>query len=149
MCTELTSIALNQGLEYIGASAFSDCESLDTIICPNSMRTLDDYCFAGCSALELVVLNQGLEYIGDYAFTDCNNMETMICLSTEAPDISEIVFGEKTLMPDNLMIYVPDASYEDYVTEWADAVDTDRIVSFSDDAVSGDVQELIRRYSGQ
>lgn len=149
MCTELTSIALNQGLEYIGASAFSDCESLDTIICPNSMRTLDDYCFAGCSALELVVLNQGLEHIGDYAFTDCHNMETMICLSTEAPDISEIVFGEKTLMPDNLMIYVPDASYEDYVTEWADAVDTDRIVSFSDDAVSGDVQELIRRYSGQ
>ena len=45
-CSSLTSITLKEGLEHIEGNAFADCRLLETIIFPNSLKTVGSYAFS-------------------------------------------------------------------------------------------------------
>lgn len=64
----LEKVKFNEGLKYIGFSAFDGCTKLKQAICPNSLRKIEITAFGWCDSLEEVFLNEGLEEIGSGAF---------------------------------------------------------------------------------
>lgn len=53
-CSQLTDIALNEGLEVIGHQAFCLCTALEHISIPTSVKIIEDRSMALCSSLKVV-----------------------------------------------------------------------------------------------
>lgn len=68
----------------IGDNAFWGCTSLVSIVIPNSVTTIGDYAFANCSGLTSITIGNGITSIGEYAFDACSSLTKVI-----VPDISK------------------------------------------------------------
>jgi len=58
----------------IGASAFSNCHDLVSIILPDSIISIEHNGFTQCSKLSTIIFSKKLEKIGFYAFYGCNSL---------------------------------------------------------------------------
>ena len=67
----MTSIIIPNTVTSIGNSAFRGCSGLKTIIIPNSVTSIGNYAFSG-SGLTSITLSNSLSSIGDGAFNECN-----------------------------------------------------------------------------
>ena len=67
-CSDLASVAFNEGLLQIGYSAFSGCPKLAKLVFPKTLLVIESYAFAHCTNLSEIVLNDGLKTIDDFAF---------------------------------------------------------------------------------
>eukprot|EP00980_Cylindrotheca_fusiformis_P017309 scaffold5367_cov67-Cylindrotheca_fusiformis.AAC.2 len=63
-CKRLARLVLNEGLETIGMSAFTYCESLTEVEIPSTVKDISYHAFNACTSLARLVLNEGLETIG-------------------------------------------------------------------------------------
>ena len=73
----------------IGYSAFSGCESIETVTIPDSITEMGREAFFGCHNLKEANLGKGLNEISMYAFSDCSKLNTIVI-----PDnIDSIEFG--------------------------------------------------------
>lgn len=50
----IRSVTIENGIEYIGVSAFEDCVNIETLFVPNTVTYIDEYAFYGASSLEEV-----------------------------------------------------------------------------------------------
>ena len=75
----------------IGGDAFRNNETLERIVCPESLEYISAETFSGCTTLKEVVLNDGLIEIGKEAFLNCVNL-----LQVAVPS-SVTVIGEHAL----------------------------------------------------
>lgn len=96
--TGLRSVTLAEGLEVIGANAFSSsgiesivipdsvtlmsnafmvCENLKSVVIGDGLKMIEYVTFNGCTALETVEIGDGVEIIGGSAFANCSNLETV------------------------------------------------------------------------
>lgn len=55
----------------IGESAFSNCRELYSVIIPNSVNMLEDFCFNLCTGLKTIIIPNSVTYIGNGAFQNC------------------------------------------------------------------------------
>ena len=80
-CYSLQSVMFAESIEIetIGAYAFYNCTSLDTITIPSSVVKICDYAFSGCSKLGTVVFEAEsmIETIGASAFSACTALESI------------------------------------------------------------------------
>ena len=51
------TVELSDTVKYIGRRAFMDCESIDTIYFPDSLKWIDDDAFRGCYRNRLFLSN--------------------------------------------------------------------------------------------
>lgn len=72
-CYNLGSITM-QGVEVVGYSAFYDCDSLTTVVLPESCRSISPNAFEDCDYLNNVTLNAGLVEINEAAFRYCSSL---------------------------------------------------------------------------
>ena len=86
-----TTIIPNSVVE-IGANAFYNCQSLETITIPNSITKIGISAFNACTALSAITLSENLTAIGEWAFDDCNNLIEVVCYATQPPTISRYTF---------------------------------------------------------
>ena len=70
---DMKSHPLLSQVTTIGFQAFKDCNSLKTIIFPETLTTIKGYAFSG-SGLESIAIPETISYIGDYAFSNCNRL---------------------------------------------------------------------------
>jgi hypothetical protein len=61
----------------IGAYAFQDCSSLQTINLPSSLTSIGDGAFQDCSSLRTINLPSGVTSIGQKAFNNCSSLQTI------------------------------------------------------------------------
>lgn len=75
----LKSVIFEPGskLTYIGHQAFSDCALLESIIIPDSVKTLETLAFSGCSSLKSVILPAALTELSDSLFYNCTSLQTV------------------------------------------------------------------------
>lgn len=69
---------VKEGTEIICENAFYECESLQSITFPQSLRRIGDEAFYQCDNLEFVGVNEGLEEIGCDAFNGCVNLLSIV-----------------------------------------------------------------------
>lgn len=92
-CVALYEIKLNEGLEEIGACAFSQ-SGLDKIRIPRTVKKLGYSAFEECHELSEVTLSNGLEELGANAFLACTSLRQI-----DLPDTLCVMYGYDEFSP--------------------------------------------------
>ncbi len=135
----------------IGARAFADCRDLQSVSLPSTVERIYAEAFMGTS-LKSLVLPASVKSINDEAFV-WGNLSVIQCLGAEpAVCQSDWIFN------DGVKIYVPDGSYEAYMSAevWKDRIiiEGEPIPDFEYDgiaysAISGTTVEVICLLDGE
>ncbi|MBQ3680734.1 MAG: leucine-rich repeat domain-containing protein, partial [Paludibacteraceae bacterium] len=72
---ELRNITIPNSVTTIEDMAFKGCTGLTYITIPNSVTSIGDLAFYGCEALTNVILSDSLTYIGKGAFRGCTGLK--------------------------------------------------------------------------
>lgn len=77
----LKSVAIKDGVEYIGRNAFRNCQNLQSASLGEGLKKIDDGAFYGCEKLETVNIPESLEEMGSNVFGNCNalTIESVKC----------------------------------------------------------------------
>ncbi|MGN1231443.1 MAG: leucine-rich repeat domain-containing protein [Anaerotignum sp.] len=73
----LRRVFLPDSIETIGDYAFSGCSALERMHLPTKLTAISQRMFDGCGALEQLTLPAGLRSIGDYAFYGCGSLKRL------------------------------------------------------------------------
>ena len=74
---EPTSVTIPNSVTSIGDRAFYGCSSLTSVTIPNSVTSIGDYAFDGCSGLTSVTIPNSVTSIGDRAFYGCSELTSV------------------------------------------------------------------------
>ena len=99
-CETLESITLPEGLESIGSSAFSGCASLKNISVPANVKSLGESAFEDCSGVTTITLREGLEKINSSAFRGCSSLQSLTIPN------SVTYLGNNIIRDDNALKYL-------------------------------------------
>ncbi len=77
--TNITSVAINSNVTYIGQRAFYQCSKLTTVDLSyaSNLQTIQNQAFASCESLNSLTFRSNLTTIGDYAFDTCTKLTTL------------------------------------------------------------------------
>ena len=78
--SNLTNITIPNSVTSIGEDAFRGCSGLTSVTIPNSVTSIGDDAF-GCSGLTSVTIGNSVTSIGDYAFYGCYRLVEVYNLS--------------------------------------------------------------------
>ena len=112
-CSNLTSVVLSEGIQYIGYGAFYNCYRMTSLVIPSSVNYIDDYALQYCENLESVTI-----YVED----------------PDDVDLTGVAFYDMNCYP---TLYVPAGTKASYVDSyWAQYFGYgERIVEMEDNSV--------------
>ena len=84
--------AIPDSVTSIGNYAFYGCSSLTSIIIPDSVTSIGNRAFMDCTSLTSVTIPDGVTSIGDYAFSGCSSL-TSITIPESVTSIGDKAFG--------------------------------------------------------
>lgn len=77
--TDIKTLKIPEKVKVIGEGAFEDCEQLESIELPESLKGfLPANCFKGCIKLQNIFLPDGCEGLGSFCFRDCDELKTIV-----------------------------------------------------------------------
>ena len=84
--TDIVIPSVRNGLPVtiIGDRAFYDCDSLTSVVIPDSVTIIGDSAFRDCDSLTSVVIPDSVTSIAYYAFHGCDSL-TIYCEATSQP----------------------------------------------------------------
>ena len=94
---------------------------------PNSVTSIGDYTFEGCSGLTSLTIPNSVTSIGYFAFYGCSDLTTIIFEGTTPPALAGCFSGTFPVSND-LTIYVPVGSQEDYEASFGPAASDINII---------------------
>lgn len=77
--TQRKHISVPNGVEVIGASAFSNCENIEAIELPDSVTKIGGCAFANCTGLTEIYLPPYITEIGGCAFSESSLRSIYVC----------------------------------------------------------------------
>ena len=92
----------------IGDGAFRGCTSLTSITIPNGVTCIGDYAFYGCTSLTSIMIPNGVTSIGGWAFSGCTSF-TSITIPDSVTSIGDSAFSGCTSLTS---ITIPDSVTE-------------------------------------
>ena len=116
-CNSLESIRLSDNIEYIDNDAFRSLTNLKVVILSAHLKEIASNAFRNTDIKEITI-PKNVRTIGSMAFAYCENLETVI-FESDDPDIFDYqrpnygIFAECKKLKN---IYVPDKSYDDYIS---------------------------------
>lgn len=92
---------------------------LHRIYFPESLTTIEEHAFTGCSGLTLVKLPQAVTSVGTYAFSPCRSLHTAYSYPKDPPTAGDGIFNS---VASGFVVYVPTGSESAYraATNWSD-----------------------------
>ena len=96
-------IVIPNSVTSIGDYAFYGCSSLTSVTIPNSVTSIGSRAFYGCSSLTSVTIPSSVTSIGENAFTFCRSL-TSVTIPNSVTSIGQYAFSGCTSLPvvDNL-----------------------------------------------
>lgn len=95
VCESLESVIIPETITKISTMAFCGCDALTSITIPDSVTVISDFAFDGCDKLEKVIIseNSQLTFIGFRAFKFCASLTT-ISIPDGITYVGESAFAE-------------------------------------------------------
>lgn len=90
-CNTLTSVVIPNSVVYIHGSAFKNCNGLVSVEVGNSVRVIEDFAFYVCSSLTAITLPRSVTEIGYSAFYGCSSLIT-IAIPESVTDVGASAF---------------------------------------------------------
>ena len=87
-----SNYTIEDSVTSIGDSAFSGCSSLTSITMPDSVTSIGDYAFSGCSSLTSITIPDSVTSIGECAFSVCSSL-TSITIPDSVTSIGDYAFS--------------------------------------------------------
>ena len=103
-----------ESVTSIGDHAFDGCSGLTSVYIPEGITSIGDYAFDGCSGLTSVYIPEGITSIGDHAFDGCSGLTTII-IPEGVTHIGRNAFSycrnlTSVYIPESLT-YIPDSAF--------------------------------------
>ncbi|MCR5366442.1 MAG: leucine-rich repeat domain-containing protein [Prevotella sp.] len=76
-CTSLEKVVLPEGLQTLESGVFQRCTNLKEITIPQSVREMGQSVFYGCNSLKEVVLPAAMPYMQPWLFQNCTSLERL------------------------------------------------------------------------
>jgi len=73
----INSILFPNSVTSIGDRAFYGCSGISSVTIPNSVTSIGDNAFAGCSGISSLTISNSVTNIGDNAFYDCSGISSV------------------------------------------------------------------------
>ncbi len=70
-------VTVPEGVTSIGDFAFSECESIVSVVLPEGLTSIGSYAFLACDNLERIAIPQSVTFIGSGAFKSCYSLEAV------------------------------------------------------------------------
>ena len=102
------------GTNSVAVYAFYNCTVLESIILPNTIKTLTQAMFQKCQKLPSITIPASVTKIDQLAFDACYVLKDVVCLNTTPPTLGNSVFRNTS---GSLVIYVHDAVVDTYKAE--------------------------------
>ena len=90
-CFSLESVTMPNGITNISNNAFYGCYSLTSATIPGTVTTISTYVFQDCYSLISVSLPSGLTSMGNYMFTSCRSLASVM-IPSDVTSIGTDVF---------------------------------------------------------
>ena len=74
---DIKRVIIGDSVTTIGEYAFSGCSFLTSVTIPNSVTTIGGYAFSGCTSLTSVTIPNSVTTIGDNAFNGCSSLTSV------------------------------------------------------------------------
>lgn len=107
----------------VGPVAFRLCTNLTSITIEEGVTKIGDYAFVGCSSVAMITLPSTLTTIERGAFVNMKSLKTMVCNATSAPAWSwNDIFSDKgtkesmTNMAAQRILYIPEGYESSYLS---------------------------------
>jgi hypothetical protein len=91
-CQSLTSVIIPNSVKSIEDSAFLTCTSLESMTIPNSVKTIGEDAFRGCRNLTSITIPNSVKSIGNGAFSGCGSL-TSITIPNSVKSIGDYAFS--------------------------------------------------------
>lgn len=116
-CNSLQTVKFPESLKTIEYNAFLRCKALTEIVIPDAVTTIEKQVFSQCTSLTTATIGSNITTIGNNCFNDCDKLATIICKGKNPPTL-----GRGALMKDDAWtrtmyiknIYVPANTVETY-----------------------------------
>lgn len=116
-CRSLTSVIIPSSVTEIGWGVFKYCRSLTSVNIPSSVTEIGEYAFWGCSSLTSVDIPSSVTSIGERAFSHCSGLRSIYVYAGTVP--STVAGAFEGCDSKNCTLYVPKGTYDAYwLTEW-------------------------------
>ena len=89
--TPITTLTISDSVTSIGDYAFGGCSRLTSLTIPNSVTSIGEGAFRYCRGLASVTIGNSVTSIGDYAFEECSRL-TSITIPNSVTTIGESAF---------------------------------------------------------
>ena len=116
LAVNVTSLKLNEGLEYTSDQSIRWCGGLHEIVISNTVKVLGEAAMTDCHNVKTVVLGSGLERLKSLAFWAVSyRLETIVSLNP-IPAICDSPNRTFMSLPEDVTLYVPLGSKSAYET---------------------------------
>ena len=110
-----TSVTIPNSVTSIKDYAFDGCSGLTSVTIPNSVTSIGGYAFVSCSGLISVTIGNNVTSIGEGAFAYCSGLTSVKCLASFPPSLGSISFYE---ISDTCTLSVPCGSLTVYTASY-------------------------------
>ena len=111
----VTDLAIPNSVTSIGECAFYGCSSLTSVTIPNSVTSIENYAFCGCTGLTNVTIPNSVTSIENYAFWGCTGL-TNVTIPNSVTSIGSGAFNACTGLTNvtipNSVVSIGDEAFE-------------------------------------
>ena len=97
---------------YNAHHLYLDGEEVKDLVIPNSVTSIGDNAFAGCSGLTSITMGIDIKNIGTNAFVKCSGLLDVYCYAIKLPSTESDAFDGSN--PEKVTLHVPSASVKSY-----------------------------------